>query len=327
MKESYAEAAVKGMVVAVVLIAFTLTPNGNCALAGDGGGITGGIDILLNTANAMDKSAMEREAGAPKEYRDGVSKKAKDAIVEIAAMRDVKLTFGDLIRNVFAEEYLISIYNAKVDGHNAAIALLWNDVRLLTSVIFSGENLVDLQDALRRGPESLRMVLRDYYLTRHIDIDHSLSIVGDLTPISLDGAPPGGTSRNITHADLVSDSDKEKAAEYVQRMYGRAIKVTDLKENLLVGSVLVCAYDADIDDQSTGALLFFYRQTEEGTFQPLRDPAATWRKGWLEHILKTDAETKKLLLTDLLRDICIDPNFPAEQVMPQGSPGQAEKEP
>ena len=43
---------------------------------------------------------------------------------------------------------------------------------------------------------------------------------------------------------------------------------------------------------------------------PLRDPAATWHSAWLGHILNADGETKRLLLTDMLRDICVDPNLP-----------------
>lgn len=78
----------------------------------------------------------------------------------------------------------------------------------------------------------------------------------------------------------------------------------------MFGSALISMYDAGIDDLSTGVLFSFYRQTDEGIFVPLRDPAATWRNAWLEHILNADAETKRLLLTDMLRDICVDPNFP-----------------
>ena len=69
-------------------------------------------------------------------------------------------------------------------------------------------------------------------------------------------------------------------------------------------------YDADIDRVPTGAVFFFYGQAEEGIFVPLRDPAATWRAAWLEHILQADAKTKRRLLTHMLRDICIDPNLP-----------------
>jgi len=78
------------------------------------------------------------------------------------------------------------------------------------------------------------------------------------------------------------------------------------RENVRLGSALISMYDAGIDDLSTGVLFFFYRQTDEGIFVPLRDPAAPWRNAWLEHILNADAETKRLLLTDMLRNICVD---------------------
>ena len=300
----------KRVALTVVLIGSILVFGRGLAFAGDAGGASGTVDSLLDAGQAIDKKALEKADEASREHYDAIGEKTKGAIAELAAMRKTSLKIGGLIRNVFTGNYFIALYDARINGGEGAVGLLWDDARLLTYVVFEGGDLTDVRDALRRGSESLKMVLRDYYLTRHIDIDPSLSIVGELSAISLDAASPGGVNADIAHFDLVSMGDKERAAEYIGHIYQKAVKIQNLKENVRVGSALVSIYDAFIDNLSTGAFFFFYRQTEEGIFVPLRDPAATWHSAWLGHILNADEETKRLLLTDILRDICVDPNFP-----------------
>ncbi len=303
-------ALVKRIALAVVLIGSILVLDRSLAFAGDAGGASGNVDSLLDAGHAIDKKALEKADEASREHHDAIREETKSAIAKLAAMRKTSLKIGGLIRNVFTGNYFIALYDARINGGDGAIGLLWDDARLLTYVVFEGGDLTDLRDALRRGSESLKMVLRDYYLTRHIDIDPSLSIVGELATISLDAATPGGANADVAHSDLVPGGDKEKAAEYIGHIYQKTVKIQNLKENVRVGSALVSIYDAFIDSLSTGAFFFFYRQTEEGTFVPLRDPAATWHSAWLGHILNADGETKRLLLTDMLRDICVDPNLP-----------------
>ncbi len=303
-------APVKRIALAVVLIGSILVLDRSLAFAGEGGAVSDTVDILLDTAHAIDKKALEKGGKVSREHHDAIREETKSAIAKLAAMRNTSLKIGGLIRNVFTGNYFIALYDARINGGKGAVGLLWDDARLLTYVMFKGEDLTDVQDALLRGSESLKMVLRDYYLTRHIDIDPSLSIVDELATISLDAATLGAAKADIAHFDLVSNGDKEKAAEYIGHIYEKAVKIQNLKENVRLGSALISIYDANIDNLSTGALFFFYRQTDEGIFLPLRDPAATWHNAWLGHILNADAETKRLLFTDMLRDICVDPNFP-----------------
>ncbi|HUJ68583.1 MAG TPA: hypothetical protein VLW86_03625 [Syntrophorhabdales bacterium] len=295
----------------IVLVGFALVLACGLSLAGDRGAVAApAIDILLDAAQAIDMRNLEKDGGVSKDREDAIKEGTKGAITRLAAMRNTSIEFGGLVRNVFFDRYFVALYDAKINGAKGAIGLLWGDVRLLTSVMFTGEDLTDVQDALRKGPASLRMVLRDYYLTRHVDIDPSLSIVDQLATISLDAATNGIAKSDIAHIDLLPANDKERAAAYIGHTYGKAIKILNLKENVRLGLTLISMYDADIDNLPTGAVFFFYRQTDEGIFLPLRDPAATWRATWLEHILHAGAETKRLLLTDMLRDICIDPNLP-----------------
>ena len=293
-----------------MLIGSILVLGRSLAFAGEEGTVSGTVDILLDAAHAIDKKALEKAGKVLGEHYDAIGEETKSAIAKLVAMRNTSLKIGKSIRNVFTGNYFIALYDARINQGKGAVGLLWDDARLSTYVVFTGEDLTDVQDALRRGPGSLKMVLRDYYLTRHIDIDPSLSIVNDLAAISLDAAMGGPVNADIAHFDLVSSGDKEKAADYIGHIYEKAVKIQNLKENVRLGSALISIYDASIDNLSTGALFFFYRQTDEGTFLPLRDPAATWHSAWLEHILDADAETKRLLLTDMFRDICVDPNFP-----------------
>ncbi len=300
----------KRIALIVVLLGSLLVLDRSLAFAGEGGAAAGTVDILLDAARAIDKKALEKAGGLSREHHDAIGEETKSAIAKLAAMRKTSLRIGGLIRNVFTGNYFIALYDARINGGKGAVGLLWDDARLLTYVMFTGEDLTDVKDALRRGSESLKMVLRDYYLTRHIDIDPSLSIVDELAPILLDAATHQAKEADIAHFDLVSSGDKEKAADYIGHIYEKAVKIQNLKENVRLGSALISIYDAAIGNLSTGALFFFYRQTDEGVFLPFRDPAATWRNTWLEHILNADEETKRLLLTDMLRDICVDPNFP-----------------
>ena len=206
----------------IVLAGFALVLACRPAFSGVGGTVAGpAIDALLDTAHAIDKKALKGGDGVSKEQKDAVGEETKGAITRLAAMRNTRLVFGGLIRNVFFGTYFVTLYGARINGAKGAIGLLWDDARLLTSVIFTGEDLKDVKNAVRMGSPSLKMVLRDYYLTRHVDIDPSLSIVHQLARISLDAATGPNAEADIARIDLLPVNDRKRRQSMSDAYTGR----------------------------------------------------------------------------------------------------------
>jgi hypothetical protein len=299
----------KLMVAVVAVVAGMLFVSNVFASAGDT--VAGILRLFSGAIGAVSGGTGEE---TPKEKRDVVTKDSKRNYEKMASK--IKLKFGDHVINVFVNEYFITLYDAKAEGKDAIISFLFKKSMtskseiagavVLGDWVFAGDDLTVLQSAVQRGVEPLKMVLREYFL-RKIDIDPSLSIVNNLHMISLDGSPSEVAKKDIGHTDLVLNVDKEKASEYFQRTYAKTFKVAGLQENVLIGSVLMSAYDVSINNQPNGIIMLLYRQTKEGAFQPLCDPK--WFTG-VDDVFKQDLDKKMSVLRNILAFIEVDPSVP-----------------
>jgi hypothetical protein len=283
--------------------------------AGSNGDMGAGIMKLFFGGIEKAAGAMDDATKIPMEQRDIVTKQSKKNLEQHYA--DEKLKVGKFIGNVFLNEYFITLYGAQVKGAEGAMGLLFKKLsptakvdenKFLAAQLYDSDETKALLGAIQRGLESTKMFLRVSFLDT-ADVEPAFSITNKLSIVSGEAAK-GSTA----YTDLVSDVDKQKISQYFNQTDGNNHTFLALKENIIIGSILMPIYEAKINNQQNEMIVLFYRQVKDTpyVYVPTRD--ADRAKGSaileIEQALKDTPDKKQSAFTVVLSKAGVDPNAP-----------------